>query len=505
MKTKKFKRGAGILLAVSSLPSPYGIGTFGKDAYEFVDTLAKLKQRYWQVLPLGPTSIGDSPYQSFSAFAGSPYYIDLDILIEEHLLEPGEVRDIHWGDNSSEVDYGALYEHRFTVLRKAFDRFDREDVAFQTFCEEKQNWLEDYALYMALKGYFGGREWGAWDADIRDRQPKAIQHYQAMLIEDIGFWKFCQYKFFEQWHKLHTYAREKKIEIIGDIPLYLALDSADVWAKKELFLLGKDGTPTEVAGCPPDAFSDEGQKWGNPLYNWKAMEKTEFSWWKDRIRANAQMYDIIRIDHFIGVVQYYSIPAQEHNGKNGKWNKGPGKKLTDAITSALGESKIIAEDLGVEVPGVKKLIQKTGWLGMKILLFAFDGNTAHEYLPHNYKDSRMVVYGGTHDNETLAGYFGDKKEEELKFLYEYLGIRTKAEIPNAIIRLGYASIADVVIFQMQDILGLGNETRMNFPATIGKNWKWRYHPAMLSKDQKRRLKKWAVLYRRRKTKKEKKA
>lgn len=496
MKTKRFTRGAGILLSVTSLPSDYGIGTLGEEAFGFVDLLVDLRQRYWQVLPLGPTSYGDSPYQSFSAFAGNPYLIDLNELIREGLLTKSQVKSYNWGDDESDIEYAVIFENRFQVLQKAFERFDTREKGYTAFCRENEEWLEDYSFFMALKTFSENKEWLLWEEGLRNREPECMKRYRKQLKEQIDFWKFCQYKFFGQWKRLKKYANARGIQIIGDIPLYVALDSADVWAHREEFLLGADGRPEVVAGCPPDAFSDDGQKWGNPIYDWERMEKEDFSWWKRRMKANSALYDVIRIDHFIGVVKYYSIPAEDPDARGGKWNKGPGKKLTDAIEESVGESRIIAEDLGVSVPGVKKLMLKTGWPGMKILLFAFDGNTAHEYLPHNYTDTNTAVYAGTHDNDTIVGYFREKTEYELAFLYEYLGIEAKEEIPDAIIRLAYSSIADIVIMQMQDILKLGNEARMNLPSTIGQNWRWRFTREGLSEERRTWLRTLSAIYRR---------
>lgn len=496
MKTKRFTRGAGILLSVTSLPSDYGIGTLGEEAFGFVDLLVDLRQRYWQVLPLGPTSYGDSPYQSFSAFAGNPYLIDLNELIREGLLTKSQVKSYNWGDDESDIEYAVIFENRFQVLQKAFERFDTREKGYTAFCRENEEWLEDYSFFMALKTFSENKEWLLWEEGLRNREPECMKRYRKQLKEQIDFWKFCQYKFFGQWKRLKKYANARGIQIIGDIPLYVALDSADVWAHREEFLLGADGRPEVVAGCPPDAFSDDGQKWGNPIYDWERMEKEDFSWWKSRMKANSALYDVIRIDHFIGVVKYYSIPAEDPDARGGKWNKGPGKKLTDAIEESVGESRIIAEDLGVSVPGVKKLMLKTGWPGMKILLFAFDGNTAHEYLPHNYTDTNTAVYAGTHDNDTIVGYFREKTEYELAFLYEYLGIEAKEEIPDAIIRLAYSSIADIVIMQMQDILKLGNEARMNLPSTIGQNWRWRFTREGLSEERRTWLRTLSAIYRR---------
>ena len=494
MENGRMERGAGILLSLTSLPSPYGIGSMGKAAYDFVDLLKEMNQKYWQVLPLGPTGYGDSPYQSFSAFAGNPYLIDLDILIKEGLLKTEEVNKCDFGDKEDDIDYGLLYESRYKVLRRAYKRFDASASDYKGFCTENKSWLADYSLYMAIKGSQDGREWLAWEKPLRNREKKAMQRCRKELKKEIAFWKFLQFKFFQQWNALKNYANRQGIKIIGDIPLYVALDSADVWAEREQFKLDRDGSPIEVAGCPPDAFSDDGQKWGNPLYDWKKMEHDGFAWWKKRMAANGKIFDIIRIDHFIGVARYYSIPASDENARGGRWNKGPGAKLTDRIEKILGKNRIIAEDLGVYVPAVRKLLKKTGWPGMKILLFAFDGNRENEHLPYNYESGNLVVYAGTHDNETVMGYFESKSEEELSFLYQYLNISTRKEIPDAILRAAYGSVADIVIMQMQDLLKLGNEARMNFPSTVGTNWRWRYVKGSLTRERKELIKTLVHIY-----------
>ena len=469
---KALERGAGILLPISSLPSPYGIGTMGKDAYEFVDMLKRAGQKYWQVLPIGPTSFGDSPYQSFSAFAGNPYFIDLDTLIAEGLLKKEEVESYKWADSDDEIDYARIYRQRFEVLRKAFGRSEHKDSRdYVDFIEENEQWIDDYALYMAIKADHNNREWLAWEPAIKKRKPEAMAAYREKLGEDVEFYKFLQFKFYEQWMPLKEYANRNGISIIGDIPIYVALDSADVWANTDQFQLSGSLAPAVVAGCPPDMFSSYGQKWGNPIYDWDVMEKDDFAWWKKRIAASAKLYDVIRIDHFIGIVRYYSIPA---NGepKDGYYRQGPGKKLIDAIDSAIGSSKVIAEDLGVVVPEVQKLVNESGYPGMKVLEFAFDGNTANEYLPHNHAKN-YVAYIGTHDNDMLKSYISGQSEDLQEYMMKYLMANSLDDVAEKMIHALYMSSADTVILQMQDILGKDNSARMNYPSTLGGNWKWR--------------------------------
>lgn len=493
MMEKELSRGAGILMPVSSLPSPYGIGTLGKAAYEFVDDMERASQKYWQVLPIGPTSFGDSPYQSFSTFAGNPYFIDLDFLIEEGLLEKNEVEKITWHKKEDSVSYELLWEHRFAVLHKAFERSKHEEsVEFQSFKKREGDWLSKYSLYMACKEHFGNVEWLSWKEDIRNRRPEAIISYQVMLKKEIQFWEFVQYKFWQQWNAIHQYAKSKGIKIIGDIPIYVALDSADVWTEPEQFLLDEDHKPTVVAGCPPDAFSDEGQKWGNPIYDWKKMEQDDFAWWRRRIKAAAKCYDVIRIDHFIGIVRYYKIPVDQ-SAKYGSFAWGPGKKLLTALDEAVGDAQIIAEDLGVLVPEVGQVLKEAGYPGMKVLEFAFDGKRENPYLPHNYPKN-CVVYGGTHDNDTLEGYYEMLSKENLAYAMDYCDVNRKKNLTDAIIRIGYASVADTVIFQMQDILKKTNEARMNYPSTIGDNWRWRMKPNEFTKKIQNRLHYLADIY-----------
>ncbi|MDL2302105.1 4-alpha-glucanotransferase [Lachnospiraceae bacterium OttesenSCG-928-D06] len=469
MSRNRLKRGAGIYLSITSLPSPYGIGTIGEEAHHFIDTLSDLRQRYWQILPVGPTSYGDSPYQSYSAFAGNPYLIDLDSLISQGFLDKEEVEGYCWGTDKIVIDYTALYENRITILRKAYQRFDIHSNDFLAFNKEQSFWLEDYSFFMAAKTISADQPWFEWETGLRNRDPVRMEEFRQQAAAEIGFWQFCQYEFFTQWNQLMKYAYNKGVKIIGDIPLYVALDSVDVWAGREQFLLAEDGLPLMVAGTPPDGLAIEGQKWGNPLYDWSYMETDGFDWWRERIRWAGRMFDIIRIDHFIGIARYYSIPVQEECAQGGRWNKGPGKKLTDVIEAELGYGRVVADDLGSTVPAARKLQQRIGWPGMKMLLLAFDGNTANEHLPHNYSDGNLVLYTGTHDSDTIVGFFRDKTDYELAFLYEYMNINTKEEIPEAIFRKAYASVADVVIMQMQDILKLGNEARMNRPATFSGN------------------------------------
>lgn len=399
---KSFERGAGILLAISSLPSKYGIGTLGTEAYHFVDLLVDLHQKYWQVLPLGPTSFGDSPYQSFSAFAGNPYLIDLEALVQDGLLETSDIDRFLWGNEETEIDYAILYRNRFHVLRTAFERFDTKTDSFLTFMEENSFWLEDYSLFMALKGHFDQKEWQLWDEDIKNALDDEKGHYIDLLHEEMDFWNFLQYEFFTQWDKLKAYANARGVMIIGEVPLYVSCDSADVWAGRARFLLNADGYPDEVAGCPPDQYSSNGQKWGNPLYDWSVMEEEEYVWWYERIRMNARLYDVIRINHFVGIVKYYAVSASGTDGLNGKWYKGPGKALTDVIEAAAKDVLVTAEDFGtVVIPQVRKLMNKLEWPGMKVLLFAFDEDPSNLYLPHNYENGNTILYGTTHDSDTI--------------------------------------------------------------------------------------------------------
>ncbi|OUP12702.1 4-alpha-glucanotransferase [Anaeromassilibacillus sp. An200] len=493
-KQKVFPRSAGVLMPVFSLPSPYGIGTFGKAAYEFIDFLKDSGQTYWQVLPLGPTSYGDSPYQSFSAFAGNPYFIDLDFLLEEGLLEQSELDAVVWQENENDIDYAGLYEKRFPVLKLAFSRSSHADTeAYRNFCGENQEWLDSYAQYMSLKMHFGGKSWLEWPEPLRRRDPKALEEALAGLTEEVSFWKFCQFKFFEQWTRLREYAHKQGIGIIGDIPIYAAMDSADAWAEPEVFYLDENCRPIDVAGCPPDAFSATGQLWGNPLYRWDYQEKTGFAWWKRRLAATARLYDIVRIDHFRGLVGYYAIPAGDATAENGEWRKGPGLAFFEAVQSSLGGTQWILEDLGYLTPDVHRLRQQVGAPGMKVLQFAFDSREESDYLPHNY-DANCVVYTGTHDNDTMVGWMHTAPKADVRFSRKYLNIRRAAKASWEYIRAAYLSVSALAVIPLQDFLGLGSEARINTPSTLGMNWRWRVSPGACTPELAEEIRDFTALY-----------
>ena len=466
------ERSAGILLAISSLPSKYGIGSFSKEAYRFVDWLKAAHQSYWQILPMGPTGYGDSPYQSFSTFAGNPYFIDLDELVEQGLLTDRECREIDWGDDDRYIDYNKIYYSRYQLLRKSYERWKMIDkVEFFLFMEENSHWIYDYSLFMAVKDSFGGIPWTEWPQDIRNRQPDALQQMQIKLADEIHFQQYMQYLFYTQWNALKSYANKNHIRIIGDIPIYVAMDSADVWAHPELFRLDEDRRPYEVAGCPPDGFSETGQLWGNPIYDWELNRQTGYSWWIARMRHSYKLYDVVRIDHFRGFDEYYAIPYGEETAANGKWEKGPGMDLFRNIEKALGKRDVIAEDLGFVTDSVRKLVHDSGFPGMKVVEFAFDvrdTGAASDYLPHNYIRN-CVVYTGTHDNETLIGWWSSIDQRARDMARDYMAAHyTPDRLINVpFITLAMRSIADLCIIPMQDYLGLDNRSRMNKPSTVG--------------------------------------
>lgn len=473
-------RASGILLPISAIPSAYGIGTFSKEAYEFVDFLEQAGQTYWQILPLGPTGYGDSPYQSFSTFAGNPYYIDLEELIRQGILTGEQCKACDWGGNEEYVDYEKVYRSRFRVLKMAFQASNIEKSSdFQKFVKENDHWLSDYALYMAVKDSFGGVSWSEWDEDIRLRKPEAILDYQKKLAKEILFYKYQQYLFASQWTRLKKYANDKGIQIIGDIPIYVAFDSADTWANPELFQLDESGLPTGVAGCPPDSFSATGQLWGNPLYRWDYHKKTGFAWWTQRIAHCYKLYDVVRIDHFRGFDEYYNIPYGDPTAEFGAWEKGPGYELFKVLKEKLGNMQVIAEDLGFLTPSVIKLVKRTGYPGMKVLQFAFDADGDSDYLPHNYTEN-SVVYTGTHDNDTTVGWFRSMSRKDRNFAKRYLNFKGNKNVEWEFIRAALSSVANTAIIPMQDYLGLGKEARINIPSTLGENWKWRMQKGQTS-------------------------
>lgn len=476
-------RCAGVLLPVGSLPSRSGIGSLGAAAFEFLDFLKAAGQACWQVLPLGPTGYGDSPYQPFSVFAGNPYFVDPETLVRGGLISQRGLSAFDFGDDPGRIDYAKLWESRYALLHSAFAAFQSggETEEFARFCRDNAFWLRDYSLFMALKGFFGNREWRLWPRSIRRREPGAVAEYSEKLKTETDFWNFVQFQFFRQWREIRRRAGELGIRIIGDMPIYAALDSADVWADRELFQMDGDGNPSAVAGVPPDFFSETGQLWGNPLYDWDAMEQTGFGWWKKRVAFAARLFDAVRIDHFIGFARYFSVPAEAETAASGTYRDGPGEKIIRAVDSARGDCRIIAEDLGVSLPQVRELLKKSGYPGMRVLEFAFDGPPENEHLPHLYGHN-VVAYSGTHDNDTLAGYFGPKRREETRRAMKYLGAASPADIPRAAVCRLYESAADTVIVQAQDLLGLGSAARMNFPSRADGNWCWRLLPGQLTPD-----------------------
>lgn len=477
-------RKSGVLLPVASLPGKYGIGTFSKNAYHFLDCLKAAGQSYWQILPLGPTGYGDSPYQSFSTYAGNPYFIDLETLIEEGYLTRAECRKYDFGKNSRYIDYEKIYLSRFAVLRIAYERSGiAENKDFQRFISENAFWLDDYALYMAVKNSFGGISFIEWDEDIRLRKPETMAAYRRKYRMEIEFYQFQQYLFAKQWSALKAYANSLDIKIIGDIPIYVAFDSADTWANPKLFQVDKDGKPFAVAGCPPDAFSATGQLWGNPLYAWEYHKKTGYDWWIKRIAHCFRLYDVVRVDHFRGFDEYYAIPYGDKTAEHGNWKKGPGIDIFKALNKALGELDIIAEDLGFLTPSVLKLVKDTGYPGMKVLQFAFDSREESDYLPHNYSQN-AIVYTGTHDNDTLQGWYKVLSKPDKKLSKQYINNadHPAEEIHWDFIRLAMSSVAKLCIIPMQDYLGLGSQARMNIPSTLGNNWRWRMENGEFKKN-----------------------
>ena len=480
-------RRSGVLMPVFSLPGEYGIGCFSRQAYRFVDFLAGAGQTYWQLLPLGPTSYGDSPYQSFSTFAGNPYFISLEELIDGGLLSEEECRAADLESDPERIDYAILYERRYDLLRMAFERSGIEgNQDFQAFVRDNAFWLEDYALFMALKKANGGKSFTEWDPSLRDREPEAMDRARQDFRQEILFHEYLQFVFQDQYFRLKAYANGKGIEIIGDIPIYVAHDSSDFWCNPRLFQVDEHNRLTGVAGCPPDGFSAEGQLWGNPLYDWEGQKRDGFSWWIRRIERCIKLYDVIRIDHFRGLDEYYCIPAGAPNAIQGSWRPGPGIELFERIWEASGRVSVLVEDLGFITESVRRLVEKTAYPNMKVLEFAFDSRDtggANLYLPHNY-DKNCVVYTGTHDNETLVGWIRGLNPEDKQKLLAYLGTDETDEqiLAERTLRLAQGSVADSCIIPIQDYLGLDNRARINRPSTLGGNWSWRVREEALSSD-----------------------
>ena len=487
-------RTCGVLLPVSSLPSKYGIGCFDEEAYKFVDKLKEAGQKYWQVLPFGHTSYGDSPYQSFSTFAGNPYFVSLKEFVKEGYITANDCKKAEMEGHPEYVDYERVYNGRYEVLRKAFKNSNiADDAEYKKFVEDNADWLTDYALFMAVKDANGGKSFVEWDEDIKLRRPEAVARCLEEYKENVEFYSFIQFEFFKQWNALRKYANDNGIEIIGDIPIYVAYDSADVWTHPELFRLDDRLVPIKVAGCPPDAFSEDGQLWGNPLYTWEYHKETGYKWWKDRIAACNKLYDMVRIDHFRGFDEYYAIPFGEKTARNGKWEQGPGFDLFEELNREFGEMNIIAEDLGFLTDTVRQLLKDTAFPGMKVLQFGFYEDSDSEYLPYNYVEN-SVVYTGTHDNETIASWYKGLSKEDKKFTKKFLMLDDDIKICEAMIVSAMGSVAKHCIIPMQDYLGLGNEARINVPSTVGENWKWRLSSKAFDKKLVKRMAELAKLY-----------
>ena len=493
-----FERSSGILLHPTSLPGKYGIGSLGKEAYKFVDFLKKANQKLWQIFPLGPTGYGDSPYQCFSTFAGNPYLIDFDLLIEQNLLTEEDLKDVNFGENEEYIDYGAIYNQKYPLLRKAYENFKANGnkelkEKLETFKAENSSWLDDYSLYISLKNHFNGLPWNEWEDDIRTRKEAAINKYKAELADEIEYNNFIQFLFFTQWNNVKKYANDNGIKIIGDIPIFVAVDSSDAWANPEIFLFDPELKPVKVAGVPPDYFSATGQLWGNPLYDWDRLKELNYKWWVDRVKANLSTCDIIRIDHFRGFDEYWAVPYGDKTAENGTWCPGPRTDLFNAIKNELGELPIIAEDLGTMTQGVIDLREATGFPGMKILGFAFDSKEENDYLPHTYTKN-CVVYTGTHDNDTLIGWFTKANEDDKQFARNYLNSRSDNEIHWDAIRGAWSSVANMAIAPIQDFLGLGSEARINTPGLASGNWQWRLKEGVLTDELAERIAKLTKVY-----------
>lgn len=478
------ERGSGILMHISSFPTNYGIGTMGSEAYRFVDFLQKSGQKYWQILPIGPTSYGDSPYQSFSTFAGNPYFIDLDKLREDGALKFEEYADLDWGSDREKVDYEKIFKNRFKVLQIAYscDR-QRKREEIHKFRVENSYWIENYAMFMALKFANNLSMYRTWGDDLVMRKPEAIIEVYNKLDQEIDFWVYVQFLFYKQWNALKEYANKQGIKIIGDIPIYVAEDSADAWSHNEVLMLEADGTPIKVAGCPPDGYAPKGQLWGNPLYNWDYLKSTNYEWWVQRLTAALKMYDIVRVDHFRAFDAFYAIEYGREDATVGEWLKGPGNDFFNKIREIFGETPaLIAEDLGTITDDVRALLKYSGFPGMKVMQFGFTPGEDSDYLPHNYPKN-SVVYIGTHDNDTLKGWFNSQPEHVRRFAVDYLRLTEEEGLNWGFIKSMLGTVSDTAIITMQDILDLGSEARMNTPSTMGNNWNWRLKSMELLNDE----------------------
>ena len=464
-------RKSGILMHITSLPGPYGVGTMGKSAYAFLDFLHKSGQQSWQMLPLTPTGYGDSPYQSCSAYAGNPYLIDLDTLVRQHLLKKEELLSMDWGDDDTHVDFGKLYNGRTPILKLAYSRF-RNDRALDSFIKKNREWLPDFALYMALKETHGFAPWFQWEEELKFRKPEALEAQKEALSESIRFYCFVQYTFYKQWNNLRKKAGEYGIELIGDVPIYVPYDSVEVWKDPQLFRLDETLTPIDVAGCPPDAFTADGQLWGNPLYRWDVQKQTGYKWWIDRLGAAGKLFDVVRLDHFRGFEAYWAVPYGDETARGGKWVEGPGMDFVNALKTKLPNLSFIAEDLGYLTQEVIDLRDASGYPGMKVLEFAFDSKEPSEYRPHTYT-ANTVCYTGTHDNMTMQQWFEESSPEAVKVATDYMALTKKEGFVWGTIRTAMSSVSDRTIVQMQDYLNLGGEARMNFPGKPSGNWCWR--------------------------------
>ena len=492
-------RSSGILLHISSLPGDYGIGDFGKEAYNFVDFLVKSNQKNWQILPLGVTGFGDSPYQSFSAFAGNPYFIDLDELIETDLLSKEYVNSIDLGNDDRKVDYGILYINKMMILRTAYNNAinsSKKEIVIKTLNKKYDNnrdWLREFALYMSLKAKNNNKSWLEWESEYKHVNSEAVSTFEAENQMEIFFWIFTQYYFFKQWKKLKAYANDHNINIIGDLPIYVAVDSADVWSNPEYYNLDDNFIPITVAGCPPDDFTEGGQLWGNPIYKWDLMEEQGYKWWIQRIKSSFQLFDIVRLDHFIGFETYYEIKYGAKDAVHGVWKKGPGIKLFNKIKEKLGDLNIIVEDLGHTTDAVKKLVLDSNFPNMKVMHFAFNPDDESEHSPHTL-DRDSVIYTGTHDNHTTLGWLENVSKLDLEYAVEYLNLNDDEKFNWGIIRGAWASPAYLAIAPMQDFLGLDDKARMNTPSTIGGNWTWRMKKEDITEELGKKIAKLTRIY-----------